>query len=57
MITEEQENALREVAEFMKDIINASDGDQPYSEQEVFEIGLDLLNKLSATDYRLSGEK
>lgn len=53
----EQHQALREIAEFMKDIVNASDGDEPYTSSEIFEIGMRLLNNLSATDYMLGGEK
>lgn len=56
-MTPEQHKALREIAEFMKDIVNASDGDEPYKPQEIFEIGMKLLNTLSATGYSLPGEK
>ena len=56
-MTDEQHQALREIAEFMKDIVNASDGDEPYTSSEIFEIGMELLNNLSATDYMLGGEK
>jgi hypothetical protein len=53
----EQHQALREIAEFMKHIVNASDGDEPYTLEDIFEIGMNLLNALSATDYRLNGER
>ena len=56
-MTNEQHQALREIAEFMKDIVNASDGDEPYTSDEIFELGMKLLYDLSATDYRLPGEK
>ena len=56
-MTSEQHEALREIAEFMKDIVNASDGDEPYTSIEIFEIGMKLLNSLSATGYNLPGEK
>ena len=56
-VTDEQHQALREIAEFMKDIVNAMGGDEPYSSSEIFELGMKLLYDLSATDYMLPGEK
>jgi hypothetical protein len=55
-MTPEQEAALRECAEFLKDIVNASD-EEPYNQRELFEVGLRLLNNLYETGYRLGGEQ
>lgn len=56
-ITPQQLNALQECAEFMKDIVNASDGDDPYSQAEIFEIGMKLLNDLAGSGFMLRGEQ
>lgn len=55
-MTPSQEAALRECAEFLKDIVNASD-EEPYDQRELFEVGLRLLNNLYETGYRLGGEQ
>lgn len=55
--TDEQVLALRECAEFVKDLVNASVGDEPYTTQETFEIGMELLNNLTASGLMLRGEK
>ena len=55
-MTSEQLLALIECAEFLKDLVNASDGDEPYTPDEVFEIGMKLLNDLTASGFELSGE-
>ena len=55
-LTYEQVRALKECAEFLKDLVNASDGDEPYTPDEVFEIGMKLLNDLTASGFKLRGE-
>ena len=55
-MTSEQLLALIECAEFLKDLVNASDGDEPYTPDEVFEIGMKLLNDLTASGFELRGE-
>ena len=55
-LTYEQVRALKECAEFLKDLVNASDGDEPYTPDEVFEIGMKLLNDLTASGFELRGE-
>ena len=56
-VTPQQLTALKECAEFIKDIVNASDGDDPYSQAEIFEIGMKLLNDLAGSGFMLRGEQ
>jgi hypothetical protein len=56
-LTYEQVRALKECAEFLKDLVNASDGDEPYTTSEILELGLKLLNDLYESGFLLRGEK
>ncbi len=56
-MTDSQFQALTECAEFLKDLVNASDGDEPYTAREIFEIGMKLLNDLTKSGFMLRGEK
>jgi hypothetical protein len=56
-MTTQQENALKDCAQFVKDILKAIENDEGYTDKDLFEIGLKLLRNLSESGILLEDEQ